>query len=102
MIHVIGTIRVVPGRRGEFLAAFRQLVPLVRAETGCIEYGPAVDVSTSIDRQLAVREDVVTVLEKWASLPALADHLAAPHMSQFRANVKDLVEGLELQVLEPA
>jgi quinol monooxygenase YgiN len=102
MIHVIATIRTVPERRDEFLAAFRQLVPLVRAETGCIEYGPAVDLSTAIDRQLAVREDVVTVLEKWESVTALEDHLAASHMRQFREKVKDLVAGLELRILEPA
>jgi quinol monooxygenase YgiN len=102
MIHVIATIRTVPGRRDEFLTAFRQLVPLVHAETGCIEYGPAVDLSTAIDRRSAVREDVVTVLEKWASVAALEAHLAAPHMLRFREQAKDFVAGLELRVLEPA
>src|SRR4051812_25714504 len=40
MIHVIATVHVVPNRRSEFLAKFSQIVPDVRAETGCIEYGP--------------------------------------------------------------
>jgi quinol monooxygenase YgiN len=102
MIHVIATIRTVSGRRGDFLAAFRELAPLVRAEAGCIEYGPVIDVETPIERQLPVRDDVVTVLEKWASVKALEDHLAAPHMMQFREKAKDLLAELELRVMEPA
>jgi quinol monooxygenase YgiN len=102
MIHVIATIQTTPGQTQAFLAAFRQLVPLVRAEAGCIEYGPAVDVQTPIAIQAPIREDVVTVIEKWASVEALQDHLAAPHMQKYREQVKDLVLGVEIQVLEPA
>ena len=46
MIHVIATIETAPGRREAFLAAFQELVPDVRAEKGCLEYGPAVDLAT--------------------------------------------------------
>jgi quinol monooxygenase YgiN len=101
MIHVIATIHTAPGRRDDFLAAFGELVPDVRAEAGCIEYGPAVDLDTAVSSQPA-RANVVTVMEKWASVPALEDHLAAPHMRRYRERVKDLVVGLEIQVLEPA
>jgi quinol monooxygenase YgiN len=101
MIHVIATIRTAAGRRDEFLAAFRQIVPVVRAEAGCLEYGPAIDLPTGIGAQSAVRDDVVTVMEKWASVAALKDHLAAPHMARYREKVKDIVVGLELRVLEP-
>jgi quinol monooxygenase YgiN len=100
MIHVIATVRTAAGRRDDFLRAFRQLVPLVRAETGCLEYGPAVDLQTLISDQ-PIRGDVVTVIEKWESVAALQDHLAAPHMLRYRENVKDLVAGLEIRVLEP-
>jgi quinol monooxygenase YgiN len=102
MIHVIATIQTAPGRREEVLAEFRDLVPLVRAEAGCIEYDAAVDMQTAFDRQQPVRNDVVTVLEKWESVAALRDHLAAAHMMRFREKVKELVVGLELRVLEPA
>src|SRR3990172_2140971 len=101
MIHVIATIRTAAGRRDDFLAAFRELVPLVRAEAGCLEYGPAVDLETPISGLPPNRDDVVTVVEKWESLAALQDHLAAPHMLRYREKVKDLVAGLGIRVLQP-
>ena len=102
MIHVLATIRVAPGKRDEFLKEFHQLIPLVREETGCIEYGSAIDVQTTLPAQLPLRDDVVMVVEKWDDLDALAAHLMAPHMLEYRARVKALVLGTELQVLEPA
>jgi quinol monooxygenase YgiN len=102
MIHVIATIQTTPGQREAFLQAFRQLVPTVLAEAGCLEYGPAVDVQTPIAVQAPVRNDVVTVIEKWASIAALQDHLAAVHMQRYREQVKDLVVSVEICVLEPA
>jgi quinol monooxygenase YgiN len=99
MIHVIATIATAPGRRSEFLTAFRELVPLVRAEKGCLEYGPTIDLDTPPSQ--AVRPEVVTVVEKWADTIALQDHLAAPHMMRFRESVKDIVTGVEIRVLEP-
>jgi quinol monooxygenase YgiN len=100
MIHVIATIEIAPGRREDFLAAFDEVVPDVRAEAGCIEYGPAVDVAASVGEP--VRNDVVTVIEKWASVEALTTHLEAPHMQRYRRTVKDLVKGVSIRVLEPA
>ena len=41
MIHVIATIEVTAGRRNDLLAECRKIVPLVRQEAGCLEYGPA-------------------------------------------------------------
>jgi quinol monooxygenase YgiN len=102
MIHVIATIQTTSGQKQAFLAAFRQLVPLVRQEAGCIEYGPAIDLETSLEIQAPVRDDIVTVIEKWASVDALEDHLAAPHMQKYREQVKALVRGVEIRVLEPA
>jgi quinol monooxygenase YgiN len=100
MIHVLATIETAPGRRDDFLAAFDEVVPDVRAEDGCIEYGPAVDVATPIGEP--VRGDVVTVIEKWASIEALEKHLEAPHMQRYRRTVKDLLKGVSIRVLEPA
>jgi quinol monooxygenase YgiN len=102
MIHVIATIETSPGRREDFLAAFQELVPDVRAEQGCLEYGPAVDLPTSIADQPAARDNVVTVIEKWDSVEALRKHLGAPHMLRYRRTVKDLVLGVSIRVLEPA
>jgi quinol monooxygenase YgiN len=98
----MATIQLAPGRRADFLAEFHELVPQVHAEKGCLEYGPAIDVQTPIAAAAAVREDIVTVVEKWENLEALQDHLAATHMARFREAVKDLVMGVEIRVLEPA
>ena len=102
MIHVIATIEVVEGRRDAFLKEFHRIVPLVRQERGCLEYGPAVDVPTGIAAQGPIREHTVTVIEKWNSLDALQAHLAAPHMTEYRDRVRDLVVAVDLQVLTPA
>ena len=102
MITVVAVIEVAEGKRDALLSEFRQVVPLVRAEEGCIEYGPTVDAVTDIDKQAPVRDNVVTVVEKWESLDALKAHLVAPHMNAYREKVKDLVLGTELKVLKPA
>ena len=101
MIHVIATIEVAAGKRDQFLDEFRRIVPLVRAEAGCIEYGPAVDFRTEAPAQLPMRDNVVTVIEKWESPAALRSHMQAPHMLEYRGRVKDLVKSVQLQILEP-
>jgi quinol monooxygenase YgiN len=101
MIHVIATIELNPGTRDSFLGEFRKIVPLVRAEQGCLEYGAAVDAATDIPAQGAVRPDVATVVEKWSDLTALKAHLAAPHMLEYRPRVKAFVKSVSLQILEP-
>ncbi|MDQ2696439.1 MAG: antibiotic biosynthesis monooxygenase [Pseudomonadota bacterium] len=102
MIHVIATIELVPGRRQAFLEEFHRLVPEVHKENGCIEYGPTVDLATDIPGMEPVRDNVVTIVEKWDSVEALKAHLAAPHMQQYRTRVKDLVARTRVAILEPA
>ncbi len=102
MICVLATVEVVEGRREQFLAAFRQVVPKVLTEEGCLEYGPMVDVETNIPAQPPARGNVVTVVEKWESVEALEAHLIAPHMLEYRKAVKELVAGTKRLVLEPA
>jgi quinol monooxygenase YgiN len=101
MIYVVATIEVKPGKREPFLAEFHRNMPNVRAEKGCIEYGPTVDLKTDIKAQIPLRENTVTIVEKWESLQALQAHLQAPHMGEYRERVKGIVAGLTLQVLEP-
>lgn len=102
MISVLATIEVAEGRRDEFLAVFRALVPKVRAEEGCIEYGPWIDLSTNISSQEEPRANVMIAIEKWESVEALEAHLIAPHMLEFRKSIEGLVSNLELEILEPA
>ena len=101
MLHVVATIEVHEGKRGEFLLVIEKLTPLVRAENGCVEYVAAIDVPTAIKVQVQPRHNVITVIEKWESIEALTAHLAAPHMATYREDVKEIVKGLALQVLAP-
>ncbi|HZZ71209.1 MAG TPA: putative quinol monooxygenase [Pirellulales bacterium] len=102
MVHVIAAIEIAPGRRDDFLESFRRLMPTVHAEAGCGEYGPTVEIDSGLSLQPPVRENVVVICEQWESLAALHTHLAAPHMTAWREEVKDLVRAVTLQVLEPA
>jgi len=102
MICVLATIEIVEGRRDEFLAIFKELVPKVLAEEGCIEYGPWLDLPTNMGTQPPSRENVVVIVEKWESVEALETHLIAPHMLEYKKAVKDIVKGMSIQVLEPA
>lgn len=101
MIYVIATIEVKAGGRDEFLKIFHALVPKVHAEEGCLEYGPTIDIATNIGIQPPPRENVVVIVEKWASVEALENHLMAPHMADYRKAVKDLVTGMTIQILQP-
>lgn len=102
MIHVVASIELNEGCREAFLEEFHKLVPKVHAEDGCLEYGPTVDVETGLPPQLPLREDVVTIVEKWESVDALKIHLGQPHMAEYKEATKDLAKGVTLQVLEPA
>ncbi len=102
MIRVLATIELAAGRREDFLAEFAQIVPLVLEEEGCLEYGPMVDVPTSIGAQAVVRDNTVTVVEKWQTIEALEAHLVVPHMTEYRKKVKEMVTGSELRILKPA
>jgi quinol monooxygenase YgiN len=101
MIHVIATIEAQAGKRDVLLEEFRKLVPLVRAENGCLEYGPTVDVASGLAAQGSPRDNVVTIVEKWDDLDALKAHAAAPHMTAYRERVRGLVVSTKLQILQP-
>ena len=102
MIHVVAAIQLVPGRREDFLKEFKAIVPAVLAEKGCVEYVPTIDLETNVGAQPPLRADVVTVVEKWEDIPSLEAHLMAPHMLEYRAKVKDLVQSTQVLILEPA
>lgn len=102
MIFVLAEIELKEGTREAFLAEFHRIVPLVRGEQGCIEYGPTVDVDVNLPVVGEPRLNVVTVVEKWDSIAALEAHLVAPHMMEYRPKVKDFVSKVSLRILEPA
>jgi quinol monooxygenase YgiN len=102
MIHVIAIISAKPGQRDAILAAVRANLPAVRAEKGCIEYGPAIDADGIGPFQTKLGPDTFFVIEKWADAEALKAHAAAPHMAAYAAKVKDLVASRAIHVLTSA
>ncbi len=101
MVHVIASIQIKPGTRAKYLEILKSNVPAVKAENGCIDYQPAVDLESGLPPQ-RLEPDTIVILEKWSSLNALRVHLAAPHMATYREKVKDLVLGVTLKVLQNA
>jgi quinol monooxygenase YgiN len=101
-VHVIAVITAKPGRGAELLQAFQANVPNVHAEEGCIEYVATVDAEGAGAIQTRFGEDTFVVVEKWASLDALAAHAAAPHMAAYAARTKDLIASRVIHVLSPA
>jgi len=102
MIHVVAVITAKPGMREKILEHFRANVPAVRAEKGCIEYGPAVDADPAPPIQTKYGADTFLAIEKWESMEALKAHAAAPHMAAYAAKVKDMIASRVIHVLSPA
>ena len=100
MINVIASIRVRPGKRDNLIDKFKANVPKVRAENGCIDYYPTVDIDAGMSYPPQdLDEDTVTVIEKWETLDSLEAHTKAAHMMSYREAVKDLVESVTIKVL---
>lgn len=99
MIHVVAIITAKPGMRESVLEAFRANIPAVRAEDGCIEYGPATDADGVGSFQTKFGADTFVVIEKWRDLAALKAHAAAPHMAAYGAKVKDMLASRVIHVL---
>lgn len=100
MIYVVATIELLPGKRDEFLTLQKSLLPLVRAEAGCIEYVSTVDLPLNPEKH-PPRGDVVVMQEKWQTLDHLKAHAVAPHMNDFRGKSKALVKSTKVEVFEP-
>jgi len=101
MIHVIAVITAKPGKRDEILGHFRANVPAVKAEKGCIEYGPGVDADGLGSFQAKLGPDTYVVVEKWENTDALKAHGAAPHMAAFAAKTRELIASRVIHVLAP-
>jgi quinol monooxygenase YgiN len=101
LVHVVAVITTQPGKRAEVLAHFRDNMPAVHAEAGCIEYEPVIDAENIGPFQAKLGPDTFMVIEKWSTAAALAAHAAAPHMAAYAARVKGLIAGRVIHVLAP-
>jgi len=102
VIHVIAEIIAKPGQRDAVLAAFQEIAPAVRQEPGCLEYGAALEIPAGLPVQPPVRENVIVVVEKWASLELLHQHLQAAPLQSFLQKTQGMIESLTARVLNPA
>jgi quinol monooxygenase YgiN len=102
MIHVLAIITAKPGQREAILREFRANIPAVRAEKGCIEYGPAIDADGIGGFQTKIGPESFVVIEKWDNADALKAHAAAPHMAAYSAKTKDIIASRVIHVLSPA
>ena len=101
MIHVIAVITAKPGKREEILKHARANLAAVRAEKGCIEYGPVVDAENALPFQTKLGPDAFMVVEKWESMDALKAHAAAPHMAAYGAKTKEMIASRVIHILAP-
>ena len=102
MIHVIAVITAKPGMRDKILEHARANLPAVRAEKGCIEYGPVLDAETPLSIQTKLGADAFVFVEKWESMDALKAHATAPHMAAYGAKTKELLASRVIHILSPA
>ena len=93
MIHVVARMELNPDCQEKMLEIMRDLVPVVRAEEGCITYNPCLDK----DQNPAY----LTIVEAWESEAHLKAHLDSAHMAAYREAVKDLRKGATLYLLDP-
>lgn len=93
MLHTnLAFIRAKPGRSEALGQALLSLVPLSRAEDGCLSY----DIFHSKDDP-----DLWMALDEWRSADHLAAHFRQPHMIAFADGMSGLVEGdLDLRSFE--
>ena len=101
MIHVVAVLTAKPGKREEILKHARANLAAVRAEKGCIEYGPVVDAENALPFQTKLGPDAFMVVEKWESMDALKAHAAAPHMAAYGAKTKEMIASRVIHILSP-
>ena len=101
MIHVIATIELKPDSRENYLEILKNNVPHVKAEAGCLQYEPAIDIDSGLPFQETIKDNVVVIIEVWESLDHLVDHLKTPHMLAYRDAVANYVKRVSVRIMEP-
>lgn len=74
-VVMMGEFRLPPENIEAARPAMEKVVSLTRAEQGCLGYAYAFDLTDP---------GLVRVSEKWTDAEALAAHLAAPHMAEWK------------------
>ena len=90
-VVVVATIRPLPDRRAEVIAALEAVIARVHAEDdGCLLYA------------LHEGRDRLIMVEKWSTGEALAAHSRGAAIAELGKRLDGLVEGVpDVQVLQP-
>lgn len=81
-LTLIGRLKAKPGKESELRNALLNLVPLSRAEAGCINY----DLHESLDEP-----GLFLLYENWTDQAALDLHFSFAHSKEFAANAPNLL-----------
>ena len=102
MIFVIAkSVLVDEAAKAAFIEAYKENLPNVLAEKGCIRYDLAEDFNSGFGAQEFNEPNTVTFVEAWESIEDLENHLKAPHMDTFRSKIGALRKSSSLQVMSP-
>lgn len=101
MIDVIAFITIKENNTSKFIKLFKENMPHVLKEKGCIAYYPTIDLQTQLEIQNYNPKQIV-VVEKWENLPSLEAHLETSHMKSFFKSTQHIVENITLKVLQEA
>jgi quinol monooxygenase YgiN len=90
-VVVVATIRPLPDRRAEVIAAMKAAIARVHGEDdGCLLYS------------LHEGSDRLVMIEKWSSQAALDTHLQAPALAELIPKLDGLLEAPpDIQTLQP-
>ena len=91
-VHLLATLHAHPGHGPTLEAALRQLVPVSRAEAGCLQY------ELHQDRDTPER---FYMLEIWRSAAALEHHRQTEHFLRFGREHGHLLANFELTYHTP-
>lgn len=81
-VAVVATIRPLPGRRAEVIAAMETVIARTHAEDGgCLLFA------------LHEGPDRLVMIEKWSSDEALDAHLAGPAIAELQQRIRGLTDG---------
>jgi quinol monooxygenase YgiN len=81
MILVIGHLKIAPEKFAAARPHMRAMLDATRKETGCLLYAFGEDV---------LEPGVIRISERWSSWETLKAHGATPHMTAWRAALKEI------------
>jgi quinol monooxygenase YgiN len=84
VLIVVGSARALPERRGELVAAAREVVTATRGDEGCQSYGFYADLTD---------ENVIVSVEVWRDQAALDAHMTHQHTQDFLGRTTGLLAG---------